>query len=239
MNKNKYKEVFKENDLVNEFVFLRLDGMHKRNTMAIFKCKHCSKEFRKPVHDVVSGKCKSCGCRNWLAEHSLIHGDARRGAVSQEFNIWWSMKERCNNQNNHAYNDYGGRGIRVCQRWENDFVLFLSDVGRRPSPKHTLDRFPNNDGNYEPGNVRWATKKQQSRNTRASVFVTYKGVTKNIGDWCDELGLNAALMRERIRKHKWSVEQAFETPTLPLGHTYKLYKKPSNTFISHSFGYIR
>lgn len=76
------------------------------------------------------------------------------------------MIQRCTNPNNAKYSYYGGRGIKVCARWLASFADFLADVGERPSPKLTLDRFPNNDGNYEPGNVRWATWSEQMRNRR-------------------------------------------------------------------------
>ena len=84
---------------------------------------------------------------------------------SAEYNAWGHMKSRCTNPNDSRYADYGGRGITVCMRWMK-FENFIGDVGRRPTSQHSLDRFPNNDGNYEPGNVRWATRTQQTRNRR-------------------------------------------------------------------------
>jgi hypothetical protein len=78
------------------------------------------------------------------------------------------MKKRCNALNNPRFMDWGGRGIRVCEKWEKDFLAFLSDMGRRPSDQHSLDRI-NNDGNYEPGNCRWATVKEQARNRRVPI----------------------------------------------------------------------
>lgn len=74
------------------------------------------------------------------------------------------MKRRCNNPNHRHYKYYGGRGIRVCERWLHSYENFLADVGRKPSPQHSLDRYPDPDGNYQPSNVRWATRKQQSNN---------------------------------------------------------------------------
>jgi len=89
-------------------------------------------------------------------------------AFPEEYQAWRNMRERCFNSNHPRFHRYGGRGITIASRW-NDFNQFLSDVGPRPSPKHSLDRYPNNDGNYEPGNVRWATAKEQMRNTSANV----------------------------------------------------------------------
>ena len=93
------------------------------------------------------------------------HGHATDDGRTAEYEAWHSMIQRCTNPKNPGWKNYGGRGIKVCSRWL-DFVNFLADVGRKPSPKHSLDRFPNNDGNYEPGNVRWATKSQQQSNQR-------------------------------------------------------------------------
>jgi hypothetical protein len=78
------------------------------------------------------------------------------------------MIERCHNPSHVNFEGYGGRGIKVCDRWRAAFLNFLADVGDRPSARHSIDRFPNNDGNYEPGNVRWATRRQQARNKRTS-----------------------------------------------------------------------
>ena len=102
-------------------------------------------------------------------EHALIHGHDRRGKRSKEYRAWVNMVWRCYSTVCKQYKDYGGRGIRVCDEW-NDFGTFLKDVGLAPSKDHTLDRI-NNDGNYEPGNVRWATRSQQSKNRRAKPII--------------------------------------------------------------------
>jgi hypothetical protein len=237
MNNRKYNDTFKENDVINGFIFVRFDGLYRRDTAAIFKCKHCLKEFRSPIHPIVKGMNKSCGCQQYANPHSLIHGYARPGKIIPEYRIWYAIKERCNNPNSKAYPDYGMRGIAICEKWEHDFVAFISDVGRRPSKEYTLDRI-DNDGNYEPGNVRWATRIEQANNKRTSILVTYKGQTKPLPVWCRELGIRYTLIKDRLW-HKWPIERAFETPALPTGLNYKYYKKPSNKFISHFFGYIQ
>jgi hypothetical protein len=98
-------------------------------------------------------------------KNNTRHGCARADGADAEYSIWRQMRQRCSNSRNTSYKLYGGRGISVCARWDT-FENFLADMGRRPSPQHSLDRFPNNDGNYEPGNVRWATAKQQANNRR-------------------------------------------------------------------------
>lgn len=92
------------------------------------------------------------------------------GWKTTEYTIWSQMKQRCLNPRNNSYHKYGGRGIKICERWQDSFEAFLEDVGKRPSMAHTLDRFPDNDGNYESGNVRWATIDQQANNKRPDIW---------------------------------------------------------------------
>lgn len=111
-----------------------------------------------------SGKSKSCGCfrRKRTTETKIVHGDARKGAVAPEYSIWQAMIKRCRDPDNA---DYGGRGIKVCSRWLR-YENFLADMGRRPSKRHSLDRYPDNDGGYDPTNCRWATAVEQRANQR-------------------------------------------------------------------------
>ena len=107
------------------------------------------------------------------------------------------MKQRCNYEAGIAYEAYGAKGIKVCDRWMESFENFLEDMGERPKGM-TLDRIDSS-GDYEPGNCRWATKKQQDRNRKSTILVTRDGVTKCVKDWCDELGLNVDQVYGRIR----------------------------------------
>jgi hypothetical protein len=111
------------------------------------------------------GETRSCGClnREAVASRSVSHGEARTGAQSAEYAAWCSMKKRCANPSHRFWRHYGGRGITVCDRWRDSFENFLADMGRRPGRGFSLDRI-NNDGNYEPGNCRWATAKVQANN---------------------------------------------------------------------------
>lgn len=102
----------------------------------------------------------SCGCLHSERFHGTVtHGFLRNYLKPAEYRVWSTMRQRCSNPKNAKYPLYGGRGIVVCDRW-NDFALFLADMGPRPSPRYSIDRFPNNDGNYEAGNCRWANPKQ-------------------------------------------------------------------------------
>lgn len=118
------------------------------------------------------GMTLSCGClqKELAAERCRrgemqvrTHGLSPKGNRHPLYGTWAAMWNRCRSPKHDRYDRYGGRGITVCDRWK-DFAAFVADVGPKPSPSHTLDRYPNNDGNYEPGNVRWATPKQQANN---------------------------------------------------------------------------
>lgn len=117
------------------------------------------------------------------------------------------MISRCYNEKHHHYANYGGRGITVCQRWRDSFAAFLADVGPRPSPQHSLDRYPDNNGNYEPGNVRWATRSEQQRNRRVNHLLTFQGKTQCVIAWAEELGINPVTIIARLRAGR-TIEEA-------------------------------
>jgi hypothetical protein len=123
------------------------------------------------------------------------------------------MHRRCYEPTNHQYYNYGGRGIKVCEEWRS-FEAFLKDMGPRP-PNHSIERLDNN-GDYTPDNCVWATPKQQNRNQRRTIFVNYKGLTKPLIEWYEELqlkekGLKYTTLYSRITKLGWPPERAFNT----------------------------
>jgi hypothetical protein len=123
---------------------------------------------------------------------------------SPEWRAWKAMRQRCA-PGSKDYQRYGARGISVCPRWEN-FEHFLTDMGRRPTASHSIDRI-DNDGNYEPGNCRWATKRDQAQNRRSSIPVTIRGVTKPLSGWAHENGLAPGEVWRRMSRG-WSPERA-------------------------------
>jgi hypothetical protein len=134
------------------------------------------------------------------------------------------MRRRCLNAASSGYKHYGGRGIGICQRWLNSFSDFGADVGARPSNAHELDRYPNNNGDYEPGNVRWATRSEQMRNTRSNALITANNKTQTVADWMEETGLTRAVFWGR-RRLGWSDEEIVNTPYIPKGGDEKRYGK--------------
>lgn len=116
--------------------------------------------------DLRPGHTISCGCH--ARQAAVTHGETRRGRRTAEWRCWIGIKQRCYDSNHRNFTNYGGRGIKICDRWRENYEQFLADMGRRPSAKHSIDRIDVN-GNYEPGNCRWATSSEQRRNQRNSL----------------------------------------------------------------------
>lgn len=139
--------------------------------------------------------------------------------------VWAHMLQRCSNPKTSRYHRYGGRGIKVCDRWHN-FLDFYSDMGQRPSPKHTIDRI-DNDGNYEPGNCRWATKREQNHNKAVNRYVTYRGqrisLTKAVEIAAS--GTSMGAVRGRLQRG-WLLEEALETPPDPNVYVPSRHRHP-------------
>jgi hypothetical protein len=130
-----------------------------------------------------------------------------------EYKTWLHMKDRCNNPNNKNYYHYGGRGIKVCERWQESFENFYQDMGPRPGRGYSVDRI-NNSGDYEPSNTRWATQRQQANNSRKNVRVTFNGETKTVAQWARKIGLDSNALLYRIQAG-WDVERALTEPAEP------------------------
>lgn len=152
---------------------------------------------------LLRGMSKSCGCNR------VKHGRADTSL----YIIWSRMKERCLNPNHIHFHNYGGRGITVCEKWLHDFQAFSDDVGTRPSPRHQIDRI-DNEGNYEPGNVKWSTIKEQANNKRGCVTLTHNGQTKNIMQWAESMGMLPSTIYYRHHRG-WPVEKILANETIP------------------------
>lgn len=126
--------------------------------------------------------------------------------MERERAIWHQMIRRCHNPMTHEWAKYGGRGIAVCDAWRSDYRVFIADMGRRPSPQHSIDRIDNNKG-YEPGNCRWATRIEQGRNRRDNRLVTIDGITKCATEWALDNGIPPKNVWRRVTKG-WTIERA-------------------------------
>ena len=160
---------------------------------------------------LTSKRILSCGCHKSelvskrSAERNFRHG--RTG--TKTYIVWKSMKSRCYRPRCEQYPNYGGRGIKVCDRWLNSFENFLTDMGEVPDGM-TLER-NNVDGDYTPENCRWASVREQQNNRRNNIFYTYLGKTQTVAEWARETGINVATFRYRLIRG-WTIEKALLTP---------------------------
>lgn len=139
------------------------------------------------------------------------HRESTWAASTVEYAAWTRMIRRCENPRHRAYPYYGGRGIRVCARWRASYAAFLADMGRRPSPRHQLDRI-DNEGHYEPGNVRWATREEQQRNTRATRWVVVHGERLALSDAVERYAVVQKKTVEQRLATGWNDHQAVTAP---------------------------
>lgn len=186
--------------------FLPVGKQGRKCDFQVVECDCDGSYYVKRVDDMKSGRVTSCGCaRN-------IHGCSNKPETG--YKCWESMLHRCRSADDHKSRHHGGRGITVCSRWQgkDGFIHFLADMGPRPSLGHSIDRYPNPDGNYEPSNCRWATQKEQMNNTRRNVWVEHNGEKKTIAQWSDKTGINASSLYSRIVVRKWPIERALNEP---------------------------
>lgn len=168
-------------------------------------CLVCGKKFFKPPSHIKKGEGKYCS-RNCHNLSQVTHGKTK----TRMYGIWSSMKQRCYNPNATSFSDYGGRGIKVCDRWQS-FEPFYVDIGERPQG-HTLDRIDNTK-DYSPENCRWATFIEQNNNTRGNNNITFNGTIMTLKQWTEKFGLKYKVVSLRINQLKWSIEKALTTPT--------------------------
>ena len=172
-----------------------------RRVRLVCRCA-CGVECEARANQLRSGDKKSCGClkRSVLGDATRTHGRANSrvtGYKNRTYGIWQAMHDRCSNANRKDFKYYGGKGIRVCKRWEK-FENFLADMGEAPDGL-TLDRL-NSDKNYQPSNCRWATRAQQTYNSTAVKWIAHEGQRRNLAGWFKHLGLAPGTYYSRIER---------------------------------------
>ena len=168
----------------------------------LWKCAcGCGGEIITQGRYLVKGKTWHC--------HQCLQTRGSHLSSTPEHGAWCSMKERCLCETHPAYGNYGGRGIAIHEAWVTDFTAFLGHVGFRPSPDHSLDRIDNERG-YEPGNVRWATRKEQCNNRRVNRRLACNGEDLTLAEWSDKIGVNQSTISERLTAG-WSLERTLTT----------------------------
>lgn len=174
-----------------------------RPRKAIFLCE-CGEEFEAYIAHVKGGS--GCGCKMGNPTH-----ENTRVTNTPEYTSWCQMKSRCLNPNNPSYPVYGGRGITICDRWINSFENFLSDMGKKPSALHSLDRYPDNNSGYGPANCRWATRTEQQRNYSLNRLIDFNGETKCLSEWAEIHNLPSRIVWFRLFRLGWTPEKCFST----------------------------
>jgi len=185
----------------------------KRGTNNFWLCRcDCGQEKEVAWSALGAGLTRSCGCLRdeLIRTQCRTHGRAR----TPEYVSWCSMINRCTNEADKTYQNYGARGITICERWRHSFENFFADMGKKPSSGHSIDRI-DNDGHYTPENCRWATALQQSRNRRRRHRVTFRGETHCLTEWAEITGLKFSLLSDRF-KAGWPPELALTTPARPM-----------------------
>lgn len=197
----------KLNDITNKR-FGRLTALyilhnhHKKRVHWLCVCD-CGNLKEVASNNLLTGVIKSCGCLR-KAGTNIIH----KKSNSRIYKIYHGIKDRCYNKNAPQYKDYGGRGIKVCDEWLHDFQAFYSwSMKHGYNDTLTIDRINNNKG-YSPNNCRWVDMTTQVRNRRNTKYITYKGETKPLKEWCEILNLNYKTVNSRITKLHWSIENA-------------------------------
>lgn len=182
-----------------------------KNGRALWLCQ-CDCGNKKVVlgNTMISKLVISCGCYN--REQAKKRKTKHSMSNIKLYKVWNGIKTRCYNKKFTYYNNYGGRGITMCDEWKNDFAKFYSwAINNGYTEGLTIDRI-NNDGNYEPSNCRWATRREQNNNMRKTIIIKYNGKEQTISKWAKEFNLNRTALYYRI-KRGWSVEKALTTPS--------------------------
>jgi hypothetical protein len=192
----------------NRLLVVKKNG--RKNQKVMWECVcDCGNTTFVSTFYLTHNKVRSCGClhKEQLIERNTTHNQRHTNL----YETWKKMKDRCRNINTKEYKNYGGRGVKVCDEWINDFQSFYDWSYSNGYAEHlTIDRIDNN-GNYCPENCRWISLKEQQRNKRTNKMISYKGQVRCLSEWCEILNLKYPTINGRLHRN-WSIEKAFETP---------------------------
>ena len=197
------------NKRFGKLTVLEMCDYRDKHRKTLWKCRcDCGKELVVNGSALTSGNTKSCGCvhKEFMRNLSAKHNESK----SKLFQVWQSMKQRCSNKNSKSYKNYGGRGIRVCQEWCNDYIVFKTwAIENGYKEGLSIDRI-NNNGNYEPSNCRWTTRKVQNSNPTRTHYIEYNGKIYTMKELSNLLGINYHTFANRILTYKWTIEEAIK-----------------------------
>jgi hypothetical protein len=204
--KNNIPEIGDEFELVTVIAEAPNNRFGQRRWLC--KCK-CGTEKTILSYRLAQGLTRSCGClqRKTASQMAKTHGKSG----TTEYRIWIQMIQRCENPKHPHYDKYGGRGVKVCERWRTSFENFFEDMGTRPDGL-TIDRYPNKEGDYEASNCRWATQPEQVDNRSNTKLITHNGETLSLKEWAKKIGMSREALYARLYVNKWTVEEALTAP---------------------------
>jgi hypothetical protein len=196
------------------------------NKSVLWVCKcECGEIIEVRTASLINGHTQACGGHK---QAGYIHG----GTGTPEYWSWRKMKDRCYNPKQKGYHRYGGRGIIVCHRWINSFENFLKDMGKKPSPEHSIER-KNTDMMYEPTNCKWGTEEEQANNKSTNHILEYDGEKNNLKQWAKKLGVSEKFIEWRVNRKKMSLEEIIKSENI----IYHVEKKVPT--IAYAFGYFQ
>ena len=191
----------------NRLTAIRPNGKSKKGNYKWDCICLCGKEITVGSTNLISGNTNSCGCyrEDRLLEYSTTHGysGGQHNNARAEYTAWMNMKSRCLNSKDKGYINYGGRGVKICERWLESFENFIKDMGDKPTPSHSIER-NDVDGDYEPSNCYWTTIDVQAKNKRNTHWIEHDGIRLNLTDWANKIGAYEENLRRMMKKKSFS-----------------------------------
>ena len=212
---SKFREKAKQRLDLTDHRFGRLQAICYEGTTkhqkSLWLCRcDCGNEVRVTTGVLMKGESRSCGClqAERTKQSNTTHGEACK---TVEYTTWNNIKKRCYDTKDKNFHLYGARGIKVSEEWVQSYENFLRDMGRKPDKSYSIERIDNSKG-YSKENCRWATSKEQSRNTRRNNNISFNGRTQCLTDWAKEVGISHSTLSCRLFRYGWSIEKALNTP---------------------------